>query len=242
MPEGKEKFAYSFQAGSDGDGPSGPVIVDKAGNIYGTTMAGGGSGCNGGGCGTVFNIVTDWSESVLYAFQGGNDGDGPQNGVIEDSAGNFYGTTEGGGVGNSGTVFKLTPTGTETVLYAFRQAAGGFAPEAGLIMDRARNLYGTTYYGDGTSCKGAGCGTVFKLRARRNRDSAVRVPEKARPESRRPAAVGGKGRSLRNNHCRRRQQGRRRVQSAHEIARRANIASLPVTPGSAAHPTSPSRF
>jgi uncharacterized repeat protein (TIGR03803 family) len=89
------------------------------------------------------NFVCQYSISsviVLYAFQDGNDGWLPQNGVVEDSAGNLYGTTSGGGVGNYGTVFKVTPAGVETVLYAFPGGAPGYGPEAGVIMDMSGNL------------------------------------------------------------------------------------------------------
>lgn len=156
---------HDFQGGSDGAGPYGDVIMDNAGNIYGTTLAGGGSGCGGGGCGTVFELAPDGTETVLYAFQGGTDGWYPENGVVMDSAGNMYGTTWTGGAGGAGTVFEVTPTGTHSVLYSFQGGADGGDPQAGVILDGAGDLYGTTYGGgDRTSCKATGgCGVVFEL-------------------------------------------------------------------------------
>jgi uncharacterized repeat protein (TIGR03803 family) len=162
-PKGKMSVVYAFQGGSDGAGPDGSLLMDKAGNIYGTTSGGGGTDCdNGFGCGTVFKITPGGTETVLYAFQGGDDGELPQTGVIADGAGNLYGTTAAGGSGAQGTVFKVTPAGTETVLYAFQGGTDGIEPLAGLIMDKAGNLYGTTGYG-GSGCKGGNCGIAFKL-------------------------------------------------------------------------------
>jgi uncharacterized repeat protein (TIGR03803 family) len=80
-----------------------------------------------------------------------------------DNSGNVYGTTEAGGNINQGTVFKVTPGGSETVLYSFKSASGGYNPVAGLVIDKNGNLYGTTYYGGGTRCDGDGCGVAFKL-------------------------------------------------------------------------------
>lgn len=162
-PQGAETVLYAFQGGSDGAGPFGGVIRDNAGNLYGTTFTGGGTGCNGFGCGTVFKLAPNGTESVLYAFQGGSDGEAPTTGVVEDSAGNFYGTTIAGGTGVEGTVFKVAPNGTETVLYSFLESGGGYAPQAGVILDGAGNLYGTTFDGGDAHCHGGGCGVVFKL-------------------------------------------------------------------------------
>ncbi|HEX4077654.1 MAG TPA: choice-of-anchor tandem repeat GloVer-containing protein [Rhizomicrobium sp.] len=161
-PKRKEAVLYAFQGGSDGDGPYGDVIMDKAGNLYGTTLQGGGTGCYGDGCGTVFKIAPDGSEAVLYAFQGGSDGWLPQNGVVEDAAANLYGTTAAGGTDDGGSVFKVTPDGSESVLYSFQRATGGYDPEAGVILDKAGNLYGTTAFG-GIGCGRAGCGVAYEL-------------------------------------------------------------------------------
>jgi len=113
---------------------------------------------------------------VLYTFTGGSDGSEPEAGLIRDSVGNLYGTTLRGGntshscpfgsFGGCGVVFKLDPSGHETVLYAFTGGADGSGPLAGLIPDSAGNLYGTTYEGGLASGNPAcpyGCGVVFKL-------------------------------------------------------------------------------
>jgi uncharacterized repeat protein (TIGR03803 family) len=98
---------------------------------------------------------------VLYDFSGGGDGSGPRAGLIFDGSGNLYGTTEFGGEHSSGTVFQVTPSGTETVLYSFCSLAkctDGYGPVAGLTFDQSGNLYGTTFKGGASNQ-----GTVFKL-------------------------------------------------------------------------------
>jgi uncharacterized repeat protein (TIGR03803 family) len=110
----------------------------------------------------VFKVTPDGTESVLYAFQGGSDGAGPESNPIMDGNGNLFGTTFDGGASNRGTVFKLAADGMENVLYAFTYGSDGFFPTAGLVEDGAGNLYGTTSDG-GVKCGGGGCGTVFKL-------------------------------------------------------------------------------
>jgi uncharacterized repeat protein (TIGR03803 family) len=163
-PSGTKTALYAFQGGTDGWAPNGSLIADSSGNLYGTTLFGGSETlCNTVGCGTLFKIAPDGTESVLYAFKDGGDGAVPDAGVIADASGNFYGTTSQGGTSNLGTVFKLAPDGTETVLYSFQGGNDGRAPESALIMDKAGNLYGTTFYGGGTKCRDGGCGTVFKL-------------------------------------------------------------------------------
>jgi uncharacterized repeat protein (TIGR03803 family) len=107
-PDGTGSLLYSFRGGSDGDGAFSGVIVDAAGNLYGTTAFGGGTDCEGNGCGTVFKIAPDGSEAVLYSFKGGNDGANPSAGLIADKKGNLYGTAYGGGAYGFGTVFKLS--------------------------------------------------------------------------------------------------------------------------------------
>jgi len=142
-------------AGFDGEDPNGGLIIDKAGNLYGTTGSGGANSS-----GTVFKLDLFGNETVLYNFQGTvGDGVNPAAGLIMDSAGNLYGTTEFGGANGYGTVFKLDASGNETVLYSFKNIGGdGTHPLASLIMDVVGNLYGTTFDG-GTQ----GTGTVFKL-------------------------------------------------------------------------------
>jgi uncharacterized repeat protein (TIGR03803 family) len=157
---------YSFGATTtDGKEPNAGLIRDAAGNLYGTTVTGG-----IGGAGVIFKLDTTGQESVLYSFCSATnctDGMYPR-GLVQDAAGNLYGTTVwggvGGGVGN-GVVFKLAPQAqsdenwTQTVLYSFgANNTDGSMPLAGLIQDAAGNLYGTTSAGGTT----AG-GTVFML-------------------------------------------------------------------------------
>jgi uncharacterized repeat protein (TIGR03803 family) len=159
-PSGTESVLHSFQDSPDGANPFAGLIMDTAGNLYGTTTAGGISG-------TVFKLGRSGTESVLYSFKGAPDGGLPYAGLIMDTAGNLYGTTANGGVcqfsGGCGTVFKLDPSGSESVLYSFKGPPDGAFPEAGLIMDAAGNLYGTTRLGGAFCGPEGGCGTVFKL-------------------------------------------------------------------------------
>lgn len=155
---GNETLLHSFTNSPDGSGPFAALIMDTAGNLYGTTYYGG--VC----CGIVFKLDTSSNETVLHSFTGGSDGGGPLAGLIMDAAGNLYGTTFGGGAFGNGTVFKLDPSGNETVLYSFTGGSDGSFPSAALIMDAIGNLYGTTAGGGsaGSACTLA-CGTVFKL-------------------------------------------------------------------------------
>jgi uncharacterized repeat protein (TIGR03803 family) len=107
---GKETVLYSF-TGTSGDGtyPQAALIRDAAGNLYGTTWKGAGTGCGGIGCGTVFKVDSTGKETVLHIFTGGTDGGGPVGGLIRDASGNLYGTASEGGVAGYGVVFKLTP-------------------------------------------------------------------------------------------------------------------------------------
>jgi len=167
-PRGRERILYAFSGGSDGANPQAALLIDKAGNLFGTTAYGGNtSACNQGaspGCGTVFEIAADGTEKTLYAFNGGNDGWSPVASLVKDRSGNLYGTTEAGGSTTAcngvgcGIVFKLAPDGTESILYDFTGGNDGAHPAAGLVRDRRGNLYGTTLAG------GSGDqGTVFKL-------------------------------------------------------------------------------
>jgi uncharacterized repeat protein (TIGR03803 family) len=121
-PSGKETILHSFMAGSDGANPYSGVLL-AGGNLYGTTYRGGASNA-----GVVYQISAAGKETVLYSFTGGADGGNPYAGVIADSAGNLYGTTYNGGAFGYGTVYKLTPTGQETVLYSFTGGADGGNP------------------------------------------------------------------------------------------------------------------
>jgi uncharacterized repeat protein (TIGR03803 family) len=162
-------YAFCSQPNcSDGADPYGSVIIDSAGNLYGTTSEGGANGD-----GEVYKLSPNNTLTVLYSFKGGVDGATPYGGLVQDSAGNLYGTTANGGGGTAcgsagcGTVFKVTPKGSESILHAFCakgvNCTDGMNPIGGLIIDSAGNLYGTTEYGGVKSC---GCGTVFKLSAK----------------------------------------------------------------------------
>lgn len=186
---GKFKVLYSFKGTPDGELPSGALILDAAGNLYGPTVFGGNAqqSCSPDytGCGTVFELKYasgKWTESVLYSFcPQGNcpDGANPGGSLIFDSAGSLYGATTAGGGGTQqcssgtwegcGVVFKLTPSQggswTEEVLYAFQINSGGAGPNGGLLFDKAGNIYGTAAAA-GNRCGdiyGWGGGVVFEL-------------------------------------------------------------------------------
>jgi len=151
--KGTETVLHSFSGGSDGVSPFAGLIRDKEGNLYGTTLGGGGSGCGGSGCGTVFEVTQSGAETVLYSFTDG----GPVAGLVRDTQGNFYGTTERGGSSFDGTVFKLSPSGVQTLLHIFTGGSDGQYPESGLVRV-GKALYGTTFYGGPTDG-----GTVFSV-------------------------------------------------------------------------------
>lgn len=156
---GAEKRVHSFKGGSDGNNTE-AGLVDVGGTLYGTTLYGGGAGCDGGGCGTVFSISPGGRESVVYVFKGGDDGAVPIAGLVE-MHGTLYGTTYQGGTGNAGTVFSVTPAGVEKIVYAFRGGSDGAGP-VGLI-NVGGMLYGATNAGGGSGCYDGGCGTVFSV-------------------------------------------------------------------------------
>lgn len=165
---GKESVLHRFSGGADGAVPAAGLILDKAGNVYGTTYSGGAFGW-----GEVFKFDTNGNETVLYSFTGHADGGSPEGALVQDAAGNFYGTTAQGGTlapacavnvaGGCGVVFKLDPNGNETVLHTFSGADGATPSITGLVQDEAGNLYGTTAYGGDLSVCGGGCGVVFKI-------------------------------------------------------------------------------
>lgn len=148
-----ETVLHSFQ-GSDGAQPTfGDLVFDGAGNIYGTTPYGG-----QGDRGTVYELTraNGWTETVLYKFQGGNDGATPYGGVVFDQAGNLWGTTGYGGGYDDGTIYQLVPSGggwTESVVYHFPGGSDGANPYAGLIVDQSSNFYGATFGDNGTTPK-----------------------------------------------------------------------------------------
>jgi len=162
----------------DGSDPYAGVIMDSHGNLYGTTQHGGSSSDCGDGCGTVYELSPQgdgkWKETILHSF-GAFDGDGafPGAGALAmDGSGRLYGTTGAGGHGQGqcgGTIFMLTPDAggkwKESILYGtFGEGVGGCEPAAGVVLDKAGNLYGTTIAG-GSGCD---CGVVYKLSPSRN--------------------------------------------------------------------------
>jgi uncharacterized repeat protein (TIGR03803 family) len=155
-PSGKETILHNFMGGSDGANPYSGVLLAGGGNLYGTTYQGGASNA-----GVVYEISASGKETVLYSFSGGVDGGNPYSGVIADSAGNLYGTTYNGGAFGYGTVYKLAPTGEETVLHSFTDGADGGNPYAGVIRDSSGNLYGTAV--NGGSAPFYPGGVVYKL-------------------------------------------------------------------------------
>jgi uncharacterized repeat protein (TIGR03803 family) len=155
-PSGHLTVLYSFTGGADGANPAAGVIRDSAGNLYGTAMWGG-AAFSLKGSGVVYKLDTAGQQTVLYTFTGGADGKAPSAGVIADSAGNLYGTTQEGGTANHGVVYKLDALGQETVLHSFGNLPDGAGPYGGVIQDSAGNLYGTTFTG------GTGAGTVYEL-------------------------------------------------------------------------------
>jgi uncharacterized repeat protein (TIGR03803 family) len=161
---GTRTVLYSFTGGADGGAPQSNLIRDKDGNLFGTTSAGGAKNI-----GTVFMLAPNGTEAVLHSFKGGYDGAYPEAGLIADGKGNLYGTTQAGGGaaycgGGCGTVFRISRSGKEEVIYAFAGSPDGAYPAAGLVADRAGNLYGTTLGGGLQSnyC-GIGCGIAFEL-------------------------------------------------------------------------------
>ncbi len=170
----KRIVVHRFTGGKDGEFPSGKLIFDAAGNMYGTAESGGvaknQNGCDFG-CGTVYRVTPKtkgFTFSVLYSFAGGQDGRMPDGTLALDGAGNLYGTTEtGGGSGcefgyGCGTAFELSPSAkgpwTETVLHRFAGSHDGLNPEGSLLMDSQGNWYGTTNVGGD-----AQEGTVFEI-------------------------------------------------------------------------------
>ena len=186
---GNESVVYQFKGGSDGAYPSTEVLLDEAGNLYGTARGGGvpnDESCSFiHGCGVVFKIDRHGYESVLYSFKGGADGFGVASGLVRDEAGSLYGTTIAGGdsnpactgdgpPGTCGTIYSIDRSGNHTVLHSFTGGADGYAPFGTLLRDWQGNLYGVTSNGGDESSSfcndtvenlaGAlGCGTVFKI-------------------------------------------------------------------------------
>lgn len=157
-PSGNFKVLHAFGHDQlyDGAYPGSGLILDRVGNLYGTTY-----GAGRWGWGAVFKVDSRTGiETVLYSFEIGIDGSHPTCKLLMDSEGNLYGTTDFGGTFGSGTVFRLDPSGVETVLYNFGEwpSPDGYQPTSELIKDAQGSLYGTTYKGGKF-----GYGTVFKL-------------------------------------------------------------------------------
>ena len=150
-----ETVLHFFEGPADGEFPTGELIFDGAGNLYGTTAL-------GGVAGTVYELTPSgnaWTENIIYDFSS-ESGYEPYGGLIVDNTGNLYGTTQDGGLNYSGTVFRLTNSGSEWMesrSYNFQLASGGY-PTAGLVFDQSGNLYGATTYGGSD-----GAGVVFEL-------------------------------------------------------------------------------
>jgi len=161
-----ESVLWGF-SGTDGANPYGNLVLDSAGNIYGTNFDGGYSSCYLG-CGTVFELTPNgnsWTESILHYFQGGADGDGPYAGLTFDNSGNLYGVTSANGPIGGGTVFELTASNggwTYSVAYGLPGETSSEFPNPGprgsLIVGPAGNLYGTTIMNGSQNL-----GTVFML-------------------------------------------------------------------------------
>lgn len=171
-PDGTETVLYSFQGPpNDGADPEGQLMMDKQGNLYGQTLAGG-TGKQGfcSSCGTIFEFSSAGVESVLYNFTGGTDGGAPAGGafLISDSQGNLYGIASGGGIVNAncqngcGVVFEFTPSSKAYhVLHSFTGGTtDGASPYSGLVRDGQGNLYGTTPVGGKNQS-----GTIYRVTA-----------------------------------------------------------------------------
>ncbi|MFZ0275836.1 MAG: choice-of-anchor tandem repeat GloVer-containing protein [Candidatus Sulfotelmatobacter sp.] len=162
-----ETVLHHFAGATDGNSPESDVVLDSDGSIYGTTRYGGAGECSAygySGCGTVFKLQlsgTTWTESALYSFPGGTDGEDPAGGLVFGPGGSLYGTTAEGGNG-CGTVFQLTPRGRhfiENLLHPFECSLldGGY-PLGDLLLDGAGNIYSTTQEGGAYTY-----GTVFEV-------------------------------------------------------------------------------
>jgi len=163
---GNFTILHSFTgASSDGGSPQdGHLIMEKSGNLYGMTDLGGGSNaCNGGNCGVLYELTKNGRFTLLHSFAGATaDGCYPEGSVVQDKCGNFYGTTASCGSKNSGTIWKVSKKGKETILHNFAGGTSdGCLPEAGVARDSKGNLYGVTTY-----CGANGYGALYELSAK----------------------------------------------------------------------------
>lgn len=163
----KERVLYKFGgAPNDGSYPFSDLMMDGQGALYGTTIYGGSDNV-----GSVYKLTPagkNYTETLLYSFQGSTDGSKPTGDLIADPFGTLYGTTSKGGVNGLGTVFTLTPNGSggyaESIIYSFQgPPTDGFSPSSGLISVGKVGLYGTTAFGGSGCVPSYGCGTVFKV-------------------------------------------------------------------------------
>ena len=145
-------------AGTNGANPQAPLVQATDGNFYGTTSNGGASNNCQHGCGTVFRMTAAGVVTTLHSF-GGNDGSGPQAGLLQGADGNFYGTAYGGGAYNNGTVFRITRSGALTTLHSFN-VTDGSGPVGMLVEASDGNFYGTTQFGGAFDFFG---GTIFRI-------------------------------------------------------------------------------
>lgn len=167
---GEVRVLHSFKGGSDGNFPfAGLTLLN--GKLYGVTLVGGTRHpCGqyiGTGCGTVFEVSMSGEERIVYRFRGGKDGAAPE-GTLLALDGELFGTTYSGGDktcdrSRCGTLFEVTTSGSEDVLYRFKGGKDGANPQAGLVSAGGA-LFGTTT-GGGAACYGYGCGTIFKATA-----------------------------------------------------------------------------
>jgi len=155
-PTGNESVLHAFGGRRDGWNPTAGLVLDSAGNLYGTTLLGGVHGF-----GVVFKLDSSGNETILHSFSRGMDGANPNAGLSQDTSGNLYGATQYGGRGcarqGCGTVFRVSTSGRESVLYQFR-GIDGASPLGGVVADASGNVYGTTWLGGLY-----GFGTVFKI-------------------------------------------------------------------------------
>jgi hypothetical protein len=152
----RQSVIHTFEDAPDGAFPAANLILDAAGNLYGTAQEGGDATFCGNGCGTVFELTPNgsqgWTETTIYQFQGASDGGIPVAGLTFDQLGNLYGTT------SMGTIFELTPPGGQGQPWSESVLALVSQPEGGVIFDTAGNLYGTSNVGSGEAFGG-----VFEL-------------------------------------------------------------------------------
>jgi uncharacterized repeat protein (TIGR03803 family) len=167
-PQGEQTVLHAFQGGLDRNPrvPSGGLLMDKAGNIYGATVFGGNGSCQFG-CGTIYRLDSAGSLHVLHQFSGGADGSKPFGGLSQDAAGNLYGVAQSGGnlscpefpASGCGTVFRLAKNGMFKVLHTFQGGQDGATPQPGLLLDATTgNLFGVA--ADGGNSEN---GTVFRI-------------------------------------------------------------------------------